>query len=207
MATNLAIALAREGRDVLLVDADDQETATDFSAWRNERLEGKTGYTAIQLTGKAARQELQRLVGKFADVVVDTGGRDTTSHRAALTLADVYLVPFNPRSFDVWTLAKVAGLIEEIRTVNPELKAYAFLNRADPRGSDNDDAAEALKDTEALEYVDTPLGNRKAYSNAAAQGLGVLELQPRDLEATQEFERLYRQVTGQPAPAAASGGE
>ncbi len=207
VATNLAIALAREGRDVLLVDADDQETATDFSAWRNERLEGKTGYTAIQLTGKAARQELQRLVGKFADVVVDTGGRDTTSQRAALTLADVYLVPFNPRSFDVWTLAKVAGLIEEIRTVNPELKAYAFLNRADPRGSDNDDAAEALKDTEALEYVDTPLGNRKAYSNAAAQGLGVLELQPRDPKATQEFEKLYRQVTGQMAQAAASGGE
>ncbi|WP_192930684.1 AAA family ATPase [Deinococcus sp. AJ005] len=207
VATNLAVALARDGRDVLLVDADDQETATDFSAWRNERLEGKAGYTAVQLTGKAARQELQRLSSKFADVVVDTGGRDTTSQRAALTLADVYLVPFNPRSFDVWTLAKVARLIEEIRTVNPDLRAYAFLNRADPRGSDNDDAAEALKDTDALEYLDTSLGNRKAYSNAAAQGLSVLELHPHDSKATQEFERLYRQVVGQKAQAAASGGE
>ncbi len=159
------------------------------------------------MTGKAARQELQRLSGKFADVVVDTGGRDTTSQRAALTLADVYLVPFNPRSFDVWTLAKVAQLIEEIRTVNPHLRAYAFLNRADPRGSDNDDAAEALRETESLEYLDTSLGNRKAYSNAAAQGLSVLELHPHDPKATQEFERLYRQVVGQMAQAAASGGE
>ncbi|QLG13468.1 AAA family ATPase (plasmid) [Deinococcus sp. D7000] len=207
VATNLAVALARDGRDVLLVDADDQETATDFSAWRNERQGGKTGYTAVQLTGQAARQELQRLSGKFSDVVVDTGGRDTTSQRAALTLADVYLVPFNPRSFDVWTLEKVAKLIEEIRTVNPDLKAYAFLNRADSRGSDNDDAAEALRETDALEYLDAPLGNRKAYSNAAAQGLGVLELQPRDPKATQEFERLYQQVTGQAVQAAASGGE
>ena len=207
VATNLAVALARDGRDVLLVDADDQETATDFSAWRNERHGGETGYTAVQLTGQAARQELQRLSGKFSDVVVDTGGRDTTSQRAALTLADVYLVPFNPRSFDVWTLEKVAKLIEEIRTVNPNLKALAFLNRADPRGSDNDDAAEALRDTEALEYLDAPLGNRKAYSNAAAQGLGVLELQPRDPKATQEFERLYQQVTGQAVKAAAGGGE
>lgn len=79
VATNLAVALALEGRDVLLVDADDQETATDFSAWRNERTEGHTGYTSVQLSGQAARQELQKLAGKFEDVVIDTGGRDTTA--------------------------------------------------------------------------------------------------------------------------------
>lgn len=196
VATNLAVALALDGRDVLLVDADDQETATDFSAWRNERQGGQTGYTAVQLTGQAAREELRRLSGKFEDVVIDTGGRDTTSQRAALTVADLYLVPFNPRSFDVWTLEKVARLLAEIRTVNPNLQAYAFLNRADPRGSDNDEAAEALKDTDALTFLDAPLGNRKAYANAAAQGLGVLELHPEDRKATQEFTFLYQQITG-----------
>lgn len=194
VATNLAVALALEGRDVLLVDADDQETATDFSAWRNERTEGRTGYTSIQLTGQAAREELKRLAGKFEDVVIDTGGRDTTSQRAALTVADLYLVPFNPRSFDVWTLEKVTRLIQEIQTVNPTLKSFAFLNRADSRGSDNQEAADALRDTEVIQYLDAPLGNRKAYSNAAAQGLGVLELHPEDVKASQEFRHLMGQI-------------
>lgn len=194
VATNLAVALALEGRDVLLVDADDQETATDFSAWRNERTEGHTGYTSVQLSGQAARQELQKLAGKFEDVVIDTGGRDTTSQRAALTVADLYLVPFNPRSFDVWTLEKVNRLIQEIQTVNPRLRSFAFINRADPRGSDNQDAAEALSDSESLEFLDAPLGNRKAYANAAAQGLGVLELQPEDTKASAEFRRLLEQI-------------
>ena len=194
VATNLAVALALEGRDVLLVDADDQETATDFSAWRNERTEGHTGYTSVQLSGQAARQELQKLAGKFEDVVIDTGGRDTTSQRAALTVADLYLVPFNPRSFDVWTLEKVNRLIQEIQTVNPKLRSFAFINRADPRGSDNQDAAEALSDSESLEFLDAPLGNRKAYANAAAQGLGVLELQPEDTKASAEFRRLLEQI-------------
>lgn len=194
VATNLAVALALDGRDVLLVDADDQETATDFSAWRNERTEGKAGYTAIQLTGQAAREELKRLAGKFEDVVIDTGGRDTTSQRAALTVADVYLVPFNPRSFDVWTLEKVTRLIQEIQTVNPKLRSFAFLNRADSRGSDNADAAEALSDTETLKFLHAPLGNRKAYSNAAAQGLGVLELQPADPKATAEFRHFFEEI-------------
>ncbi|WP_295821747.1 AAA family ATPase [uncultured Deinococcus sp.] len=207
VATNLAVALALDGRDVLLVDADDQETATDFSAWRSERQGGQTGYTAVQLTGQAAREELRKLAAKFQDVVIDTGGRDTTSQRAALTVADLYLVPFNPRSFDVWTLEKVTRLVQEIRTVNPELKAHAFLNRADPRGSDNDDAAEALKESEALAFLDAPLGNRKAYANAAAQGLGVLELRPDDRKASQEFLHLYRQVTGREPQFAAGRGE
>lgn len=206
VATNLAVALALEGRDVLLVDADDQETATDFSAWRNERTEGRTGYTSVQLTGQAAREELRRLASKFEDVVIDTGGRDTTSQRAALTVADLYLVPFNPRSFDVWTLEKVTRLIQEIQTVNPDLRSYAFLNRADPRGSDNDEAADALRDTEVLQFLDAPLGNRKAYANAAAQGLGVLELHPEDRKASTEFRVLYQQITGQ-VPSATGGKE
>ncbi|MPY68395.1 AAA family ATPase [Deinococcus sp. SDU3-2] len=206
VATNLAVALALEGRDVLLVDADDQETATDFSAWRNERTEGRTGYTSVQLTGQAAREELRRLASKFEDVVIDTGGRDTTSQRAALTVADLYLVPFNPRSFDVWTLEKVTRLIQEIQTVNPDLRSYAFLNRADPRGSDNDEAADALRDTEVLQFLDAPLGNRKAYANAAAQGLGVLELHPEDRKASTEFRGLYQQITGQ-VPSTTGGKE
>jgi chromosome partitioning protein len=91
VATNLTILMAAEGRDVLLVDADDQETATDFTAWRNQTTQGNTGYTAIQLTGDAVRTETLKFVSKYDDIVIDTGGRDTTSQRAALTVTDTYL--------------------------------------------------------------------------------------------------------------------
>ena len=147
VATNLAVMRAIAGRDVLLVDADDQETASDFTLCRNERTDGKAGYTSIKLTGPAVRTELLRLADKYEDIVIDTGGRDTTSQRAALAVANVLLVPFVPRSFDIWTLEKVAKLVEEMRTANPKLVAYVFLNRADPRGQDNAEAVEMLKET------------------------------------------------------------
>lgn len=194
VATNLAIMRAAEGRDVLLIDADDQETASDFTMLRNERQAGKAGYTSIKLTGAAVRTETLRLAGKYQDVVIDTGGRDTTSQRAALSVAHVYLVPFVPRSFDVWTLEKVTGLVGEMRVANPELLAFAFLNRADPRGQDNDDAADALKEAEELRFINTPLGARKAFSNAAAHGLAVTELKPLDPKATEEIMVLHRCV-------------
>ena len=57
VATNLAVIRAKDGRDVLLVDADDQETATDFTVLRNERMDGNAGYTSIKLAGPAVRTQ------------------------------------------------------------------------------------------------------------------------------------------------------
>ena len=38
VATNLAVIRSGEGKDVLLIDADDQETSSDFTTLRNEVL-------------------------------------------------------------------------------------------------------------------------------------------------------------------------
>jgi chromosome partitioning protein len=194
VATNLAIIRAAQGRDVLLIDADDQETSTDFTALRNEVLPEGAGYTGIKLSGAAVRTDTLKLSKKYDDIIIDTGGRDTTSQRAALSIADVILVPFVPRSFDVWTLEKVSKLVAEMRSANPTLRAYAFINRADPRGQDNNEAAEIIRDTEELSFIETPLGSRKAFSNAAAQGLAVTELKQQDAKAIDEIMILFRYV-------------
>jgi chromosome partitioning protein len=197
VATNLCVLRAIEGRRVLLIDADDQETSTDFSVLRNDLLEGGSGYTCIKLTGSSVRTETQKLKDSFDDVIIDTGGRDTTSQRAALSVAEIMLVPFVPRSFDVWTLQKVSSLVDEMKTVNPNLVAYSFINRADPRGVDNEEAAQVIQETKALNFLDAPLVTRKAFSNAAAQGLSVLELKQQDVKATEELRTLSDQVFGQ----------
>lgn len=192
VATNLAVILSNECCDVLLVDADDQETAADFTVLRNDTREEGAGFTTIKLSGASVRTEVIRLAEKYEEIIIDVGGRDTTSQRAALSVADVLLVPFVPRSFDVWTLEKVANLVMEMQAANMELRAYVFLNRADPRGQDNQEAAEVLRETEVLTFIDTPLGSRKAFSNAAARGLGVIELKPLDQKAYDEIMTLYR---------------
>src|SRR6266542_740399 len=133
-ATNFACIAAGQGMKVLMVDADDQETSADFTAARKQDHPDAPSYTCIKLTGRAVRTEVLDLAPKYDHVIIDTGGRDTTSQRAALSVSDVLLIPFAPRSFDIWTVDKVATLIEEMRAVNPTLKALAFLNRTDPAG-------------------------------------------------------------------------
>lgn len=194
LATNLAVYLSNRGRDVLFVDADDQGSAYEFSVQREAATEGKTGFTLIRLSDKAVRTEVLKLQDKFNDVVIDTGGRDTASQRAALSIADVYLVPFYPRTLDVWTLEPVETLVSEMQVGNPKLRAFTFINRADPKGGDNREVSELLKESEVLAYLDAPLINRKAFANAISFGLGITELKPSDEKATAEFLKLYKSL-------------
>lgn len=195
VAVNFVQYLAGEHqKDVLLIDADDQETATDYTAWRDATLEGRLGYTAIKLTGDAIRAQMPNLKKKYDDIVIDTGGRDTRSQRAALIVADLYLVPFYPRSFDFWTVTKVQHLIDDIKTVNSNLKAIAFLNRADTRSADNRDTAAALEEADGIIFLNHPLLNRKCFSNAAGKGLSVFEYEPKDDKAINELNLLFNEV-------------
>lgn len=197
LATNIAILFAAEGRDVLLVDADDQETASDFTIVRNETLadHGGAGYTAVKLHGVAVRTDTLRLAQKYDHVVIDVGGRDTAGQRAALSIADIYAIPFLPASFDVWTLEKVGQLIQEARPFNEKLRTICFLNRADARGQDNEEAVSIARDIPGLTYLDAPLGNRKSFRTAASQGLAVTEVRPQDPKATAEITELFRCLT------------
>ena len=193
ITTNMTVMRANQGMDVLLVDADDQGTASDFTAVRNETLvEQGAGYTSIKLYGAAVRSEVLRMAKKYDDVVIDVGGRDTAGQRAALSMANVYVIPFLPGSFDVWTLESVGTLVEEARAFNENLKAVCIINRADAKGSDNSDAAAIARDTPGLEFVDAPLGNRKAFRSAASNGLAVTEFKPSDSKAVAEIKKLYK---------------
>lgn len=175
LAVNFAVALARLGGDVLLIDGDSpQETALTFTQLRADR--GVSDYTAIALHGSAIRTQIrQQLAGKYRFIVIDVGGRDTSSLRAALTVSQLVIIPAVPRSFDLWGVDSTAELVREAREVNDDLRAVAVLNLADYQGSDNKEALELLAGIDGIEVSPHSLVRRKAYPNAAALGLSVLE--------------------------------
>lgn len=194
IATNLVIFLLQQGRDVILIDADDQESATDFTSFRHQTLNGDIGYTAVKVTGRDLNATVVRLATKCDDIVIDTGGRDTVSQRSALTISHVYLVPFAPRSLDIWTLRKVENLIAEVRPFNPGMLCLTFINKADSRGSYKEESAELLRDSQYLQFLEGSIGNRISFANAAASGLGVVETKPMDEKAIGEVNELFQSV-------------
>src|SRR4051794_2718412 len=190
-ATNFACILAGKGFRVLLVDADEQQTATKFTATRNEDQPNAPQYACIKLVDKAVRTEIQKIRHNYEYIIVDTGGRDTSSQRAALAIAHILMAPFAPRDFDLDTCDKVETIISEMQIANPGLHAYCFINSADPegQGSENEDAAGKLRKRQILQYIDAPVGRRKAFSHAASLGLAVTEL-PRKYRSEQAVEEI-----------------
>ncbi|RYE92269.1 MAG: chromosome partitioning protein ParA, partial [Oxalobacteraceae bacterium] len=117
LAVQIAISRALSGRDVWLIDGDRQGTAAAAIATRAQsgRLPGIA--CAQYPDGPALRAQVQQQQHKWQDIIIDAGGRDSTALRAALVLTDVLLVPFAPRSYDVWALDDMASLIDEAQSV------------------------------------------------------------------------------------------
>jgi chromosome partitioning protein len=186
VAVNFASVLAQRGRDVLLIDGDEQASAATFAQIRAE-LPNKAEFATIQLQGAAIRQQMRQLREKYHEIVIDVGGRDTGSLRAALTVSDVILIPFQPRSVDLWAGAQIAALVAEARVVNEGLRSYSFLNMADAQGHDNTEAFEALKTMEGIDPLPFAIVRRKAFPNSFSSGLTVSEQLPKDIKAVDEL--------------------
>ncbi len=191
ISLNLAVLRAMSGRDVLLIDGDRQATTMQAIAQRTMLGALPAISVANYTDGPLLRGQVQQAKNKYEDIVIDAGGRDSTALRAALMISDVLLIPFQPRSFDVWGVGDMAELVKEASCMRDGLRAFAVLSGADPRGSDNAAAAEAVAELECIQYLDTPIGRRKSLADAAGSGLSVVEWKPRDLKAVTEITSLY----------------
>jgi chromosome partitioning protein len=200
LGVQLALARRLAGRDVLLVDADIQGSAQIAVAIRDEAGRQPALSCVQYAEGKLLRAQVGPLAAKHDDTIIDAGGRDSEALRVALGRSDVLLVPVQPRAVDVWSLADIAKLVEQVQAAReddrrPPLKVLAVLNLADPgTNSDNTDALAALAQFPQLAPLDTLIRRRKAVANAMAHGLSVFELTPRDPKAAAEFATLYVQV-------------
>jgi chromosome partitioning protein len=190
IAINLAIIRALSGKEILLVDGDRQATTLQAIAQRTSLGALAPVAVAHFTDGPLLRGQISQAKQKYDDIIIDAGGRDSTAMRAALMISDTVLIPFQPRSFDVWGVGDMAELVKEANSMRDGLKAYAVLNGADPRGSDNAAAAEAVAELGSIEYLDAPIGRRKSLADAAGAGLSVVEWKPKDAKAVNEIRIL-----------------
>lgn len=67
-------------------------------------------------------------------MVVGTGRHDANSQRSALSITNAYLLPFPPRTINLWTSGKVNLLAGKTADVNPAMRAFLLFAKADTDG-------------------------------------------------------------------------
>jgi chromosome partitioning protein len=197
IAVNLAALRSQAGRDVLLVDSDRQASANLWSGIRRE-LEVKPVVPCVQKHGKGLNTELRDLAQRYADVIVDAGGRDSVELRGALVVATVAIFPLQASLFDAATVETLATLVEQARPLNPHLVAGVLINRAstNPRVTEGNEARELIETYPDLVLMESVLRDRIAYRKSVRDGLAVHEVPTPDRQAVEEMRQLYEETFG-----------
>ncbi len=193
IATNLAAVHSILGQDVLLLDTDNQATATYWAITRDEN-EKLTRVPCLRKTGNKIHRELGDLSLKFQTIIIDAGGQDSVELRSSMLAADKFYMPIRPSQFDVWTVEKIDQMVEEAHIYNDGLQAFAFLNLASthPKVNEIAETSEYLKDFKNLVLSSIVIRDRIAFRKAAKDGLSVYEMD--DIKAKTEILSLHNEV-------------
>jgi chromosome partitioning protein len=196
LATNLAAKRALAGRDVLLIDTDQQGSANYWAQSRDESEAKPRRVACVQKFGKGLQAEVQDLAKRYQDIIIDAGGRDSVELRAGLVVADKAYIPIQPSQFDIWTLDRMDELVSSAHGFNPNLRAWVVISRVstNPSVHESQDAQEIMTDFSHLELSAVVVRDRIAYRKAARDGLCADELRPKDPKASEEIESLYQEV-------------
>lgn len=192
MATNVAAFLGARGDDVVLVDADRQGTSSRWAQYREENEELPV-VNCVQRHDKIARA-LKDLDKRYAFVVVDVAGRDSTEMRSAFLAAHVAIVPLRPSQADLDTLPHIADVVAAASDLNPELSTFALLTMAstNPVVTEAKIARQYLSEYPEFQLLKAVIRDRKIYRDAMSEGCGVIEMG--NAKAKDEIRKLMREI-------------
>lgn len=195
LATNLAVWLAQEGKQTLLLDADLQATSYRWVGRRNQRSDNLPTVKCAQVSGdvyKVARGYAEQ----HEQVIIDAGGRDSKEFRTGLVAADLALFPVQASQADLETMDHVSDLVGQARKLNPQLMGFAVIFRAptNPLVTDVRNAQEFLQGFHEFGLADTYIRERKIFRDAMLEGRGVVEM--RNAQARAEIQLLAQEIYG-----------
>ena len=124
LATHIAGELAMRGQSVILLDADPQGSALDWTQRRSQQGLPRL-FSAVGLARETLHQEAPELARRADHVVIDGPPRIAALARSALLAAERVLIPVQPSPYDLWASAEMVALIREAQVFRPALRAAA----------------------------------------------------------------------------------
>ncbi len=190
LAVHLAVAAAREGKSVAIIDLDPQASAAHWAERRADRSPyvAVTGASASELPGLLASAREQG-----ADMaIIDTAGRSDVTTARVLEAAQRVLVPCRASVYDIESARHTAVLIAAAYGADAPSRASFVLNACPPRGTRAAEAREAL--SALLPVCPVELAQLVSFADALNDGRSVEELEPSG-KAAQSIRTLYEWVT------------
>lgn len=188
LAINLACALHRQGRRVVLIDADTQGTARD---WREASPEGLDLPPVVPLDRpEVLLASIKTLNAEIA--VIDTPAKAEKMSANVVRIADVALIPVQPSGADVWASAAAVKLVQQKRDVGGQIAAAFVATRVSSATNLSQEILRGDWNEYGIDMMSQSISNRVSYAQALSDGVSLYET--KDGQAKAEIELLIQEM-------------
>lgn len=188
LSINVASEFVRRNKNVLLIDADPQGSALDWSSSRTiDSL-----VTVVSYPRPTLHRDITKIGVGHDVIVVDGPPRVTDLARTVILASDIVLIPVQPSPYDVWASAEVVKLLEESMVFKEKLVCCFVINRKIVNTAIGTDVRHALA-AYSFATLNTSVSQRVIFAEAATKGLAVFEVDDSS-QATKEIEKLISEM-------------
>jgi len=198
-ALNLAAGLAREGKAVLLVDADRQASSSTWVARRERHGIGDPAFEISAMAEPVIHTQLPKLLARssYDCVVIDCppGSQPEAAKmtRSALMASELVIVPVIPSGLDFWAAGPFIQLLHEISDVRESLQIRLLINRKVIGTRIGKEAREGLEMFK-LPAFRTEIQQRAAITESISRALTIYESGERSRVSESQYNRLVEEV-------------
>lgn len=169
IAMSMAGTMAYMGHKTLVVDADPQGTATQWAGSSPEKMPFPATVVGMAHARGKLHQMVKPMVKDYDYIVIDCPPSvEEQASQSALLISDVCLVPLQPTPPDLWASVGIFELVNKARTVNSDLKAYAFANRVSTTNL-SQQVLGILSEND-IELLVSKFGSRNSFQEAPVRG-------------------------------------
>lgn len=191
IALNLFAKLLKENKKSLLVDCG----ICGFASMWAENYTKRTGKQApyVSWQGNITKQ-LSEESSKYDFIIVDCAGVDTVEFRSSLVVANKAIFPLKLSSIDLDTLPTINDISYQVKTFNPDLKAFSILNMVVKSTSPNR-ISEYLTEMEKHPHLipcKTVIQQHQNFINGLNEGKSIYDLDNEKIK--QDFDSLIKEI-------------
>ncbi len=190
VSVHLAGALGLRGAKILIVDMDEQNTATRWVGQADEEHPFPAAIMNLAALDGSMHKEVKKQIDRYDFIVIDCPPAvHSQAPMSALLISDLGIIPVVPSPADLWATVMAKELANKTRGLNDTLHVRVLANAVQRRTSLARDAIEILGEDEDIPLMRSMIGARSAFRECQAIGATVHRV-PGAKEAIAEVEAM-----------------
>ena len=188
LTINLAGYFAKKGKKVLVIDADQQETALTWHSIRQDT----SLFDIVGIPEDNIDEKVETLSLNYDYILIDCPPHSANILKSIIVSSDFFIIPLNPSALDVWSSESVVKLLEQAVVYKENIKSAFVINRKIVNTAIGDAIKKVLKNY-SIPLLKTIISQRVSFAESMSSGLLVYELNS-DKQAVLEIENLGKEI-------------